>query len=58
MASEFPEISYYLENLILLTPTQHLSKAHPNNNTQVINRDYQLLLIIAKSNSIEKSIKK
>ncbi len=58
MASEFPEISYFAENLILLTPTQHLSKAHPNNNTQVICRDYQLLLIIAKAESIEKSLAK
>lgn len=58
MASEFPEISYFPENLILLTPTQHLAKAHPNNNTQIICREYQLLLIIAKSQSIEKSLKK
>ena len=28
--SIFPEICYYLENIIALTPTQHLNYAHPN----------------------------
>ncbi len=58
MASEFPEISYFPENLILLTPTQHLAKAHPDNNTKAICKDYQLLLIMAKSGNIEKSLEK
>ena len=55
--SEFPQIAHYLENLIKLTATQHYTKAHPNNNTQVINRDYQLVCLIAKSNTIEKSLR-
>ncbi len=54
MKSEYPQIESYIENLILLTATQHNTKAHPNNNTRVINRDYQLLCLLAKSNSIEK----
>ena len=55
--SEFPQIAHYLENLIKLTATQHYTKAHPNNNTQVINRDYQLVCLIAKSKTIEKSLR-
>lgn len=53
MKSEYPQIESYIENLILLTGTQHNTKAHPNNNTRVINRDYQLLCLLAKSDSIE-----
>lgn len=56
--SKFPEIAHYVENLILLTATQHNTKAHPNNNTQIIDRDYQLVLLLAKSDSIEKSLKR
>jgi hypothetical protein len=56
MKSEFPQISYFLENLIKLTPTQHYTKAHPSNNTQIIDREYQFVCLIAKSNSIEQSI--
>ncbi|MEC4114960.1 hypothetical protein VSO92_12690 [Myroides pelagicus] len=54
----FPQIAHYLENLIKLTPTQHYTKAHPNNKTNAINRDYQLICLLAKSDSIESSIKK
>ncbi len=56
--SEFPQLAYYLENLIKLTPTQHYTKAHPNNRTDEINKDYQLVCLLAKSDSIEKSLKK
>lgn len=55
--SKFPQIAHYVENLILLTATQHNTKAHPNNNTQVVDRDYQLVLLLAKSETIEKSLK-
>lgn len=54
--SSYPEIAHYVENLILLTATQHNSKAHPNNNTQKINIDYQLTCLLAKADSIEKSL--
>ena len=56
MKSQYPKISSFLENLILLTATQHYTKAHPNNNTQIIDKDYQLLSLLAKSKSIEKYI--
>ncbi|CAA0214116.1 Putative type II R-M system restriction endonuclease [Tenacibaculum maritimum] len=56
--ADFPQLAHYVENLILLTATQHNTKAHPNNKTQQINKDYQLTCLLAKSDSIEKSIKK
>ena len=54
--SEFPEICGYIENLIALTPTQHLNYAHPLGNTQVIDTSYQHILLLAKISSIEKNI--
>ena len=54
--SDFPNIAHYIENLILLTATQHNTKAHPSNKTQQINRDYQLTCLLAKADSIEKSL--
>lgn len=56
--SQFPQIAHYIENLILLTATQHNTKAHPNNNTQQINKDYQLVCLLAKADTIEKSLAK
>jgi hypothetical protein len=56
--AEFPELAHYVENLILLTATQHNTKAHPSNRTQQINKDYQLTCLLAKSDSIETSLKK
>lgn len=54
--SQFPQIAHYIENLILLTATQHNTKAHPNNKTQQINKDYQLVCLLAKADTIEKSL--
>lgn len=48
-ASEFPEISFYLENLIALTPNQHLNTAHPNGKTILIDRSYQHDCLIVKA---------
>ena len=42
MKEEFPKFCTYPENLILLTPSQHLNKAHPNNNTRYVDRNYQI----------------
>lgn len=55
MKSEFPELSDTFENLILLTPTQHLNFAHPDGNTQRISVPYQLVCLLAKLDSIEES---
>jgi hypothetical protein len=56
--SKFPQLAHYLENLIKLTATQHYTKAHPNNKTDSINPDYQLVCLLAKSDSLEKSLSK
>lgn len=56
--SQFPQIAYYIENMIKLTATQHFTKAHPNNRTQTINRDYQLTCLLAKADTIDQSIQK
>lgn len=56
--SQFPQLAHYLENLIKLTPTQHYTKAHPNNKTDAINKDYQLICLLAKSDSVENSLNK
>ena len=54
--ADYPEICYYLENLIALTPTQHLVYAHPNNRTQEINEAYQQLLLLAKADRIQDNL--
>lgn len=56
--STYPQLAFFLENLIKLTATQHLQKAHPNGNTKIVNKDYQCVCLIAKSVSIEKSLNK
>lgn len=53
--SGFPEICDYYENLIALTPTQHLSYAHPNGHTNKINPSYQSVCLLAKVDSIEET---
>jgi hypothetical protein len=53
---EFPEISDYLENLILLTPQQHYTRAHPDNKTQTINHEYQKECLLSKIDSISVSL--
>lgn len=55
-AADYPEICYLLENLIALTPTQHLNYAHPNGRTQEINEQYQHLLLLSKADRIEENI--
>lgn len=54
--NEFPEIKHYLENLIALTPNQHFTFAHPNNNTQYIDIESQQILLIAKTCSIKENL--
>lgn len=50
--SEYPEIADFVENLIMLTPNQHFSMAHPNNNTQYIDKDFQYICLLSKSRNI------
>ena len=55
-ASEYPEISFYLENLMALTPNQHLNHAHPNGNTTLIDKDYQHDCLIVKIDIIKDNL--
>ena len=55
--AEYPEICYYLENLIALTPTQHLNYAHPAGRTQEIDEQYQHLLLLSKADRIHDNLK-
>lgn len=57
-SQDYPQFAAYVENLIQLTPTQHYSKAHPNNKTTEIDREYQIDLLVAKSITIEESLSK
>ena len=53
----FKKLSSYKENLINLTPNEHFQKAHPYNNTQEINKDFQIELLLCKLNkSIKQSV--
>ena len=54
--SEYPSIAGFVENLIMLTPNQHLSMAHPNNNTKYIDKDFQYLCLIAKATKIQEDL--
>jgi len=54
--ASYPEIADFIENIIALTPNQHLLNAHPNNNTYLIDKNYQYFLLVAKSGSIEENI--
>ena len=51
--SEFPELASYFENLILLTSSQHRQKAHPGSNFHLIDKEYQLMCLMAKSRTVE-----
>lgn len=55
---EFLEISDYLENLILLTPQQHNTRAHPDNKTMTVDSGYQKECLLSKMDSITASINK
>lgn len=53
---EFPQIADFVENLIALTAGQHLQKAHPAGNTQVIDKDFQYTCLISKTENIRKNL--
>lgn len=52
----YPEICYYLENIIALTPTQHLNYAHPNGRTQDIDWQYRHLLLLSKVERVRENL--
>lgn len=54
--SDYPTIADCLENLIALTPTQHFINAHPNNNTQYIDKSYQYICLVSKTGTIRDNL--
>ena len=52
------DLCYFKENLIRITPDEHYIKAHPNRNTQKVDKDFQVKLLKAKFKSIEDSLNK
>ncbi len=56
--SEFPEISYYIENLIALTSGQHTTLAHPHGNTKEIDKMYQKMCLKSKEHTIQAELQK
>ena len=54
--SRYPEFKSTPENLILLTAQQHNSKAHPSNKTTEVDPDYQVVCLLSKLSSVEKSV--
>ncbi len=49
---DFPLMADCIENLIALTPNQHFICAHPNNQTRLIDRDFQYICLLAKTTTI------
>ena len=47
--NEFPELSLIKENLIYLNANEHLLFSHPYGNTQVIDRNYQKVLLLLQN---------
>ncbi len=56
MASEFPVLAEFPENIIALTPGQHLGLAHPSGATDKIDPDYQYQCLLSKSQTIERNV--
>lgn len=55
-AHAYQEFSLVRENLIALTPGQHLSDAHPKGNTRLVSRHYQAICLLQKYRNIKKSL--
>lgn len=54
--SSFPTIADYVENLIALTSAQHMQEAHPNGNTQLMDKDFQYMCLVCKTESIRRNL--
>lgn len=53
MSADYPEISGHVENIIALSPNQHLLKAHPHS-TQAIDQEYQEAFLKVRTEDIRK----
>lgn len=52
----YQDFSLVRENLIALTPGQHLSDAHPRGNTRLIDYNYQAVCLLQKLRNIQESV--
>ncbi|MGP5612759.1 hypothetical protein [Corynebacterium variabile] len=53
--SQFPQLADTRENLIALTPGQHMGEAHPNGNTSIIDSIYRKSCLFQKLESVKRS---
>ena len=53
---EFPALSSLVENIIPLTPSQHLGVAHPRGNTSLIDPDFQLSCLLTRNETIKRNV--
>ena len=56
MKSEFSKLRFLHENLIRITAGEHLQNAHPMGNRQLVDKQFQIKLLLAKLKSIKKSL--
>ena len=56
MAAHYPVLADFPENIIALTPGQHLGLAHPNGDTSLIDATYQYQCLLSKSQTIERNV--
>ena len=56
--AQHPQFEAYPENLILLTPDQHLSEAHPKSRTSQVDPNYQIQYLLEQCDIIEGSRRK
>lgn len=56
--SSFPELSNVPENLLVLTPGQHLQEAHPHGNTSIVDPVFQKTALFLKLESVKKSVER
>lgn len=54
--SQYPSIAMYYENLIALTSAQHMQEAHPSGNTRLVDKEFQYICLINKTDSIRRNI--
>lgn len=55
--SKFPHLGSYLENLILLTSSQHRQKAHMRSDFKTVDIEYQQICLLSKLKTVETFIR-
>lgn len=55
-SGDFEPLRIYKENLINITPDEHRIKAHPNSNFLLVDEQFQIKLLLAKLESIQRDL--